>query len=620
VITLTQGYISSNILRWTITDNVGFSCAFSFELVKPVAGFDFNSILQVVSITPYTLGATTGPNYYFLMTVRVAIGGAIQTVDILGSSCLPMVYCFDACSTGFYRICYLSYANYLLNQTIPSASTQAANNQQLFDSINKTLQPIWRPNTTYAIKIRTSDKLYREGGSSNLANYYLDVVYGFRTAGPVGHYHNYPIDNSSLPVTHQQERSDFNALETADKADDFKLTSLKFYLDYPKCYPNADGDIINAKPLFYIGAELRMFYLYNYVYEFYNDWVDYKHVSGSYVPLIAKSSLDVLIRDPEDSGIPEVNPTLGFVGNSLSHASSPGNPPTNINNINNDVSILNNMLLNGNPCASYTPLAPIDVSTKKTVDLKPLKLYTAQFIAKYNPIINTLFASADYQSVVHTYVFQTSRYKDFDEQVNSYILKKNATTMLIEKEAVFILMARKAGSPAQLDLTMAQKVITNNIPAIPTELQQQYADQFDRLINGVLHVDYNDLHAAVTTEFNIVRHPDVPNKILGILVRNPEPFNDPKLPKADPNISSSEATETLEVSKWNGTGWDSPNDHYVIHSKDRSKMFITKRNFDFDIDPLAKLKFTFRYKLYDGNGYSDVTVIDVEINLSTYTL
>lgn len=619
VINLVQGYISSNTLLWTISDDQGYNCNYSFELLKPQAGFDFNNILQVVSITPYTVGAVAGVNYYFLMTVKVTIGGAVQTIEIIGKSCLPTAYCFDTCSTGLYRVCYLSYANFLLNQTIPSASQQSADNQQLLDSINKTLQPIWRPNTTFAIKIRTSDKLYREGGSSNLANYYLDVVYGFRTAGPVGHYHNYPIDNTTLSIPHQKERGDFSQLETIDRADDFKLTSLKYYIDYTKCYPNADGDIINAKPLFYIGAELRLFYLYNYVYEFYTDWVDYKHVSGPSVPLIAKSKLDVLIRDPEDSGIPEVNPFLSFVGNSIPHTSAPGSPPININNINNDVNILNNMLLNGNPCASYTPLAPIDISTKKLIDLKPLKLYTAQFIAKYNPIINTIFATNDYESVAHTYVFQTSRYKDFDEQVNSYILKKNSLN-IIEKEAVFVLDAEKAGSPTpQLDLTMAQKVITNNTAAIPDELQLQYADQFDRLINGVLHIDYNKLHAAVTTEFNIITHPDT-DKVIGILIRNPEPFNDPKLPKADPNASSTEATETLEVSKWNGFGWNSPNDFYVIHSKDRSKMFVTNRNFDFDIDAMAKLKFTFRYKLYNGTAYADVTVIDVEINLSSYTI
>jgi hypothetical protein len=638
-INLIQGYISSTTLLFTISDNLGFSCNYSFDLVKPFAGFSFANIVSVASITPYTTGATAGINYSFLIVVNVLINGVMQKVEIIGKSCLPMAYCIDTCSTGLYRICYLSYADYLLNQTIPTGAAQTANNQAMLDGINKTLQPIWRPNTAFAIRVKTSDRLYTEGGSSQLtAPYNLDMVYGFRTAGPVGHFHNYPTDNT--PKT-QKVRKDFELLETADKPDDFKLLSLKYYIDFTKSYPNADGDIINAKPLFYIAAELRLFYLYNYVYEFYNNWVD-TNLSATN-PYIAKSSLDVIIRDPEDSGIPEINPALSFVGSSIPHVdlSGSGLPPININSINNDVNILNNMLLNGNPCMPYTPLAPIDISTKKTLDLKPLKLYTAQFIAKYNPLIGGQYAATDYESLAHTYVFQTSRYKNFEEQVNSYILKKNDLNVIV-KEAVFVLGAEKAGIPTpQLDLGQAANVITNNELAMPDEIKLQYADQFDRLINGVLHIDYNKLHASVTTEFNIIKHPDTGN-VIGILIRNPEPFNDPKLPRANPNNSSIENYETLEVRKLHSieeelalrasshvgvpiiitpiTYWGDPNEFFVIHSKDRSKMFITNRNFNFNISHSSKLKFTFRYKLYNGVDYADASVVDVEINLNSYSI
>ncbi|HEX8517116.1 MAG TPA: hypothetical protein VF868_13045 [Bacteroidia bacterium] len=613
-IDLTQGYISGTTLLFTIADNLGYSCNYSFDLLKPIPGFNFASIVSVLSVTPYTSGASIGPNYSFLLTVTANINGSVQTVEIIEKSCLPMAYCIDECSTALYRICYLPFADYLLNQTIPSDAEQDAANAALLDGINKTLQPIWRPNTTFAIRIKTSDRLYREGGSSALAGpFNLDMAYGFRTAGPIGHYHTYPVDNT--PAT-QVVRADFNKLETADRADDFKLLSLKYYIDYAKCYPNADGDIINAKPLFYIDAELRLFYLYNYVYEFYNDWVDTNPSAMN--PYVAKSSLSVLIRDPEDSGIPELNPTVGFVGGSISHIdpAGPGLPPININSINNDISTLNNILLNGSPCADYTPLAPIDISTKKTLDLKPLKIYTAQFIAKYNPLIGGQYAAVDYENVAHSYVFQTSRYSDFEEQINSYILKKNELDF-IEKEAVFVIDAKKVNGI--LDLSLATAVITNNEIAIPDDVKLQFADQFDRLINGVMHIDYNVLHASVTTEFNIIRHPDT-NAVIGILIRNPEPFNDPKLPKSNPNVSSTEPFETLEVSKWNGAAWDLPYDNYVIHSKDRTKMFVTSRDFNFSMDPTAIFKFKFRYKLYNGIGYSDVSVVDVEINLNSYSI
>jgi hypothetical protein len=641
IINLTQGYISGTTLLFTISDNAGFSCSYTFDLLKPVPGFSFANIISVVSVTPYTTGATAGANYNFILTVTVMINGVVKTVEILGKSCLPMAYCFDTCSSALYRICYLSYANFLLNQTIPSTSAQTSNNQAMIDGINKTLQPIWRPNTTFAIRIKTSDKVYREGDSSALKSYNLDMVYGFKTAGPVGHYHDYPTNNAT-PT--KKVREDYQKLDTADRPDDFKLLSLKYYIDYTKSYPNADGDIINAKPLFYINAELRLFYLYNYVYEFYNDWVDLTAGTGSANPYIAKSSLNVLIRDPEDSGIPEVNPALSFVGGSISHIDpntipgGPTLPPVNINSINNDISTLNNLLLNGSPCQPYTPLAPIDISTKKTLDLKPLKIYTAQFIANYNPLIGGQYAAADYQALAHTYVFQTSRYKDFEEQVKSYILKKDITTNAIIKEAVFVLNAETAGTTPQLDLSLAVNVITNNEAAIPDEIKLQYADQFDRLINGVLHLNYNKLHAAVTNEFNVIKHP-ITGNIIGILIRNPEPFNDPKIPKADPNISSVEPYETLEVRKlYSGVDpslpidpnplnrvfslnyWGNPSEFYVIHSKDRSKIFVTNRNFNFNIGALSKLKFTFKYKLYNGIDYANVSVVDVEINLSSYSI
>ena len=621
-VTLTQGYISGSRLLWTISDNRGYSCNYAFRPLVAEAGFDFNNILSIQSILPYNTGATSGVNYNFIMKVRIIINGVERIVDVIGRSCLPMSYCFDNCSTGLYRICYLSHESSLINSTIPSSSQQSANNQTLLDTINKTLQPIWRPNTIYAIRVKTSDRLFRENGSASMGSYSLDMAYGFRTGGPIGHYHKYPFDNSAGATDHQQERKDYAALVLHDKADDFKLSSLKYYIDYDKCYPNADGDIHNAKPLFYVGAELRLFYLYNYVYEFYSNWVDYKHVTGSSVPLIAQSKLDVLIRDPEDSGIPELSPPqLSFVANSIPHLSALNTPPMNINSINNDVMTLNNLMINGNPCVSYTPLAPIDISTKKVLDLKPLKLYTAQFIAKYNPKISGVFAAKDYESVVHSYVFQTSRYADFDEQVNSYVLKKN-TAGVILNEAVFVIHAEKAGIPVpQIDLNLAKHVLTNNLPMIPDLLVQQYADQFDRLMNGVFHIDYNKLHGVLSTEFNIIRHPDT-DKVLGILIRNPEPFNDPKLPKADPNLSSTEPTETLEVRQWAGSRMASlgnASDFYVIHSKDRSKMFVTGRNLNFDMDAFAAYQFTFKYKLYNGTAYETVSSVVVEINLSSYT-
>lgn len=667
IITLTPGYSSANTLLFTIADNLGYSCNYSFELLKPVPGFSFTNIISIVDIKPYTTGATSGQNNTFLMVVWALINGKEQQVEILGKSCLPISYCYDECSTFLYEVCFCTATDYLINQTIPSATQQQANNNAMFDTINKTLQPIWRPNTAFAIRLKTIDKVYSDSGSQ-LGVYPTDLVYGFRTAGPIGHFHNFPKSN-----TDQQLRTDYDALEKIAHEEEFKLKSLKHYIDYTKSYPNADGDLINAKPLFYRDVELKLFYLYNYVYEFYNDWVDYTNTPANATPAqieyIAKSSIEVVIKDPLDAGIPDatmnytgdpaddiINLPSQFSANNINHNYDPNNPtllPSNINSINNDVSILNNMLNyianqpNQSPCVpTPPPLVPIDIATKRTLNLRPLKLYTAQFVASYNPKIGGNFSATPFKEVAHNYGFQTSRYPNFDAQVNSYILKTDREGNIL-KAAVYKLNAvtvdvvtppPNSQIVPTIDLGMAQKVITNDITNIDSKLLQQYAEQFDRLINGVFHIDYNDLQAPETTEFNIVRHP-ITNKILGILIRNPEPFNDPKLPKADPNISSTEFTETLLVSKLH-TGknpvppilniekarlplieyWGSPSEFYVIHSKDRSRIFVTNRNFNFDIASNSELKFTFKYKLYNGNTYADVSTVDVQFNLSNYSI
>lgn len=669
IITLTQGYISASTLLFTIADNLGFSCNYSFDLLKPFPGFSFANIISIIDLKPYTAGATAGQNNMFIMTVWVLINGKEQQVDIIGKSCLPMSYCYDECSTFLYEVCFCTATDYLINQTIPSASQQQANNNAMFDTINKTLQPIWRPNTAFAIHLKTGDRVYQDSGSSLIGGPYMtDLVYCFRTAGPIGHFHKFPKSN-----TDQQLRDDYDSLESIAHEEEFKLKSLKHYIDYTKSYPNADGDIINAKPLFYRDVELKLFYLYNYVYEFYNDWVDYTNTPANATPAqieyIAKSSIEVVIKDPLDAGIPDasmnytgnpvddiINLPSQFSANNIDHNYDPNDStilPSNINSLNNDVSILNNMLNyianqpNQSPCVpTPPPLVPIDIATKRTLSLRPLKLYTAQFVAHYNPKIGGNFSTTPFKEVAHNYGFQTSRYANFVEQVNSYILKQDNLGVIL-KAAVYKLLAETVdvtnpspGQPAipTIDLGLAHKVVTNDIATMDPKIVQQYAEQFDRLINGVFHIDYNKLQAPETTEFNVVRHP-ITNKILGILIRNPEPFNDPKLPKANPNLSSTELTETLEVRKLHigidpnlpdlvletaripiGEFWGNPNEFYVIHSKDRSRIFITNRSFNFDIASNSELKFTFKYKLYNGNAYADVSTVDVQINLSDYSI
>jgi hypothetical protein len=601
---LTQTYFSQVGLSFTITDTLGYSCLYTFSLFDGVLDFDFSTITGVKSISMYTADDAVGPNNNFLIIFDVA---GDETVRFIGSSCHNLSNSYSACATGLYKLCYLSLENYLLNQTVPTSEVQEAANTTMIQSINKTLQPIWRPNTTFAVRIKTEDRLYREGGSSGLGSYSEKVVYGFRTAGPIGHFHRYPKEVSGSVTS--EVRDDYEALDLKGRADEFRLTNLATYIDYTKSYPNADSQLINAKPLFYNNAKLRLFYLYNHVYQFYTDWVDYEHTAS---PKIAESSLEIRVLNPAPSVIPDGDlGTHGFIANSISHASALGEPPAMINEVNSEIGILNNLLINGNPCADYTPMAPIDISSEKSIDLKPLKLYTAQFVARYKPRIGSALAPEAFESVVHSYVFQTSRYSSFVEQVNSYILKYDAVEHEIIRAAVYPLLINSS-----INFTLAQKVMTANTPGDFTvaeeALVQQYAERFDQLLNGVFAIDVNRLQTAVTTEFNLMSYG---GNVIGILIRNPEPFNDPKIPVEI-------LQDAVEVRVFDGEDYVDPGNFIAVHSKDRSQVFITLSDYSFDIYPASKLQFTFNYKTYNGVEYENDTASTtiVEIDLTNYPI
>ena len=606
---LTMKYLSGKNLVLMITDEQGYYCKFSFELHEDSDEISYSNVSAVTEIMALADCPDSAYSNAFRLTVK---DNEENTYILLARSCniLSDCFCYTENSTYLYQICYLTYGDYLKNQSIIPASLQDSNNSALLDSINKTLQPIWRPNTAYAIRIRTSDSLEGEDDSSISRTYQNDLVFGFKTAGPVGHFHKYPVS-----LTEESKRTRYSELESKSKEEEFKLKSLKHYIDYAKSYPNADGDLINAKPLYYIDAELNLFYLYNYVYEFYNDWSDYEHPdAGS--PVIAHAGLDIKIQDPLKSESVDEPDTMRFKGNNISHdngsVNDPTLPPANINSINNDIRILNNMLANNStPCVSnYNQLAPIDIASEKSVTLKPSKLYTAQVISNYNPRINQSYKSEAWKTVVHSYVFRTSRYADFGEHIDSFVLNKDNNGN-ITKSAVFMI---EAGTPgATLDFSRAERVLSDSLNANDVQLEQHYANKFDRLINGVLHIS---LPIPVTTEFNIVKNPAT-NSILGIIVQSPEPFNDPKMPKADPVISSTEEFETLEVKQ--PDSMDDPSEFFVIHSKDRAKMFVTNRDFSFSVPADAILEFKFRYKLYTGTTYADKTVKTVEIDLSNFS-
>lgn len=463
---------------------------------------------------------------------------------------------FDfTCTTVVFQICWLPLSAQIYNSTLPDYTTVLNNNNAMVTAISNAIYPIWRPDTDFAVTLKVSDRVTApEQGYDVTTTRYMHV--GFRTKGPVGHFH--------------ESRAEYDALKDQDRGDQFRLQSLKPYIDFSKSYPNADGNILNAKPLFYVNPKLQLFYNQPYIYTMYGGTFDPYNGKPAISSSLETSILDPVNPLPVDASDPAyVGPVLtSFAANSLGI-------------IPQDVEFLSNMAEQGEPCNnSGTAIETPGIQTNVTVDkLKPLKLYLAVFKANYNTNL----------AEVHRYNFQTSRYADFPEQVNSYKLK--------DRNGVYVKDAVYDDITVTLDSTRTAQLVallSNSYPA-GDPLEQEYADPFDRLQDGILQT--GPIDPPVGTDFNIVR--DSLGNVLGILLRNPEPFNDPKIPPAD--IST-----TITLSQNGGP----VNAFTVIHSKDRSKAFIGNATLNMT---LADLQFTFRYLEYNGATYNTASTVTVNL-------
>lgn len=377
------------------------------------------------------------------------------------------------------------------------------------------------------------------------------------------------------------------------EAPEFKYTGLQHYIDFYRSYPNADGNIINAKPLFYHNPKLVLLFVRGYVYAMFNTWegaASWPSVANA-SPLIEDVDihLDAFIKDPAEDTDPGVQvPVVTAEWNNIVTT-----PPMVLT----DIQTVNNIIMNGLPCwtisnqlfAQPVPGAQFNFDQ----DLKPLKLYHALFKGVLKP------GNCDeFSQTVHTYAFQTSRYSDFAEQVNSF---KWLDSVNVEKKALYEINK----SLLTVDHANAVDIINNETPLAVSDLTNQFADRFNRLMDGAIKL--GPLNTPIGTEVNVIR--DHTNKILGLLVRNPEPFNDPKLPNsfytANPPPVSLSYRRVEDAEVVNNNGLRTINNVVMelkyIHSKDRSQVFITS-NF-FELNP-GLMRITFRYFEFNGTAYT----------------
>lgn len=478
----------------------------------------------------------------------------------------PMNIVADPGSLVLLDVCYTSYREALeYNGQLPHIDVQEEVTQ-MENGITKRFQPIWRPNTQFAIQIQTNDKVSYNGTETNNSVFHTLT---FQTKSTLGHFHKEDQKYISLPD---------------QRKDEYKLSKLQHYIDYDRSYPNADGKLVNAKPLFFKEVELLLFFRHPYIYSMFSNWEAYQGLGK------VESSLEVMIRDAEGHEIRQA-PEYNF--------------QTQEGGYGEDIIKINHFVENGQNCTSTQVIKPFALQTLfKMPDLKPEKLYTAIFNSLYKPAATAPVQTGE----VHKYVFQTSRYGSFEEQVKSYLSFPNNAIFTFEADF------------PETDLDTANQILLKQL-SDTDPLTGQYADPYDRLVQGALQLPA--MNVPVSTEFTLLRQKSN-GRLLGILIRNPEPFNDPKLPDAQKQtmVTASLNTVPIDGPQLPGTDEESfaaslpgiPIDEplIVLPAREPSRIFISNATMSL---AAGDLRLTFRYFLFNGSQFAvqDTQELNIQI-------
>lgn len=513
------------------------------------------------------------------------------------------------CSTSIQSVCWTTLEDFEFNQTIPSQAAVQQDTGAMIDGMQATAQPIWRPNTTYYIKFKLKDEVDNGQRPPGEFNYF----YGFKTVGPVGHFHKYP-NAYTLPAN--------------SSVGEYPLTSLGKYLDYERSYPNADGSLLQSKPLFYGNEQCRidLFFEKSFAYHMLNTWRAYTNVGDPTVLLPEiKGAMHIAIKDPiSDVIIPYPLPVDWELSDSVPETI--GNGDNGISWVNDEdpripinIQILNNYinLVNANSSAiqcSITlgePIRPASYTYSVTLtNLKPRKLYTALVYNAFDENGDGLLSNQvdpvtqeilyEESQKVHEYVFQTSRYANFREQVESYKLKEynNQGAVVNEKEAIYEVIVSL--TPEQVN--DAYTLISGETNAALDAMKVQFYHDFDRAIEGVFGLKPSD--PPTTTDFIRIKN-SVSGNIIALLIRNPEPFNNPKMPLDIAADTIQIVTDTQVVNM----------DYKVLYSKDYSQAIIMHISQLFD----ENINIRFRYKIWNGRQYIIPNIDPVTNNIIDVT-
>ncbi|MBW8242520.1 hypothetical protein K1F50_06875 [Muricauda oceani] len=483
---------------------------------------------------------------------------------------------YTTCTSLLHEVCWLSEADYEFNTNIPAQAAIQEDFDLGTDAVSKVVAPIWRPDTKYYIHLKLKDTVDSDEANTNGEYHYY---YGFRTAGPLGHFHN------AQGVDYGGERDGNGLLLDPDK---YPLANLRKYIDYNRSYPNADGNLLQSKPLFYSNAEakLQLFFVRPQTFHMFNDWPAFN--GSSLIP----AEMKIMIKDPVNDTLipyplpPEFDETTIPGGIESWDEDNAALMPTYLQHWNNLVTAQDSnfscVVVGGSAIRPKSKIRTVNLT-----NLKPQKLYTAMVNSVYNGNMIEL----------HNYAFQTSRYANFTEQINSYLLEDGNGN---QKEAIFKIQLDL--STAQIDSAYSLIEVEGSPDAAAQVLEDRYVDYFDRIMEGVFGL--SPLPTAETTEFNAVVDQNTGDTI-ALLIRNPEPFNDPKIPK-------DELRETIKI--LNNANDDPDGNYHMLYSKDGSQVLIMRNNKRITNNAL---RFQFRHFLWNGVEYIENDMLLVEnINIT----
>lgn len=442
----------------------------------------------------------------------------------------------NKCYTALHEICWLTLEQYQYNINIPGQAAIEEDTEATIAGITQYIQPVWRPNTHFIVNFKLKDVV--DNGASSPGNY--SFTYGFTTAGPVGFFHkdekatygDILLENgNTLEDANGIIRTSGGVIVPPDPMapitphpDNYALTNLKRYVDYNRSYPNADGNLLSSKPLFYNDETTRisLFFSKAYATHFFTTWPAYNGNNP------VDGRLKIVIKDPREDSLIENPPYLDYDPADTQYTNIPQTIESWDDDPNPIVPSIFQMyqnLIESNECIPFGGNAIVPPSQFMNVipkHLKPLKLYTA--------LVNNLF-DRDGNGVlkteeVHRFGFQTSRYATFKQQVESYIMSRKNKLSLDKKSEDLISAYTTVNIQAGLD------TLTGTPNPIGDALIGTFPNAYDRVVEGIFGLTPFPTPTE-KPEFKLIRNSSNGDEVIAVVILNPVPLNSTKVPELE---------------------------------------------------------------------------------------